>query len=252
MPTSMSKQWPICSITCCPTRNVSQSIANPPSAPVTRSIRGLTLMPLRIIAGQRGGFKLEAPHNRRTRPTSDRVRESVFNILGELVEGATAIDLFAGTGAMGLEALSRGASRAVLVEHDRETVQVIKRNLAHVRYEDRVEVIAGDAYRHARGLRFQPGDPPVILFLDPPYVEYERNWKKLRDLLHHLWINLPVDSAIVLEAGERLREGLLPEPSQWDLRRYGGTTIALAVKSQVDPSEPPSEEGETRPDQPEA
>src|SRR5947209_5066116 len=95
---------------------------------------------MRIIAGQRRGHKFDGPRDQSTRPTSDLVRESLFNILGESVEGLVVVDLFAGTGALGLEALSRGAERAIFVERNRENVALIRRNIATLRYEDRAQV----------------------------------------------------------------------------------------------------------------
>ena len=123
---------------------------------------------MRIIAGQRRGHKIDGPRaSGGTRPTSDLVRESLFNILGDLVVDRTVIDLFAGTGALGLEALSRGAESAVFVERDRECVSLIIRNVATLRYEDRASVRLADAYRWARA--FQPADVrPVVVLIDPP------------------------------------------------------------------------------------
>src|SRR5215213_8339785 len=92
---------------------------------------------MRIIAGQRRGHKFEGPRGGNTRPTSDLVRESLFNILGDSISGMMVVDLFAGTGALGLEALSRGAARALFVERNRENVALIHRNIATLRYEDR-------------------------------------------------------------------------------------------------------------------
>src|SRR3954454_23421881 len=100
---------------------------------------------MRIIAGQRRGHKFDGPKGSRTRPTSDLVRESLFNILGEVVDGLVIVDLFAGTGTLGLEALSRGASRAIFVEQNRDNVALIHRNLATLRYEDRGLVLPTDA-----------------------------------------------------------------------------------------------------------
>src|SRR4051812_32749637 len=102
---------------------------------------------MRIIAGQRRGHKFDGPKGSSTRPTSDLVRESIFNILGDLVEDRIVIDLFAGTGALGLEALSRGGRRAIFVEQNRDNVALIRRNLATLRYEDRARVFNADAYR---------------------------------------------------------------------------------------------------------
>src|SRR5438552_17742378 len=98
---------------------------------------------VRIIAGSRKGHRIEAPSGRRTRPTSDRVRENVFNIVAPWVEDAQVLDLFAGSGAMGLEALSRGAARAVLVEEDERACRAIKANLDKLRLTG-AEVVCRD------------------------------------------------------------------------------------------------------------
>src|SRR5689334_6005973 len=111
---------------------------------------------MRIIAGERRGHRIDGPKDQTTRPTSDLVRESLFNILREVVVGRVVVDLFAGTGALGLEALSRGAARAIFVEKDRDNVALIYRNMALLRYEDRVRIRSTDAYRWVRS--FTPVD----------------------------------------------------------------------------------------------
>lgn len=122
---------------------------------------------MRIVAGTRKGARIYAPRGRDTRPTSDRVREAVFAILGS-VEGASVLDLFAGSGALGLEALSRGAASAVLVETDPAAVATIERNLEKLRLAG-VEIVRSDALRYlARAhQRFD------VVFLDPPYEMVE-------------------------------------------------------------------------------
>jgi 16S rRNA (guanine966-N2)-methyltransferase len=184
---------------------------------------------MRIIAGQRRGHKFDGPKaSASTRPTSDLVRESLFNILGDLVVDRTVIDLFAGTGALGLEALSRGASRAIFVEKDRECVGLIFRNIATLRYEDRVQVRHADAYRWAR--TFQPADQdPVVVLLDPPYQDYERRGKALNQAIVQLVEKMPGGSVIALEGGRDLDERILAEFDTWDIRRYSSTQIAIKV-----------------------
>jgi 16S rRNA (guanine966-N2)-methyltransferase len=184
---------------------------------------------MRIIAGHRRGHKIDGPRaSARTRPTSDLVRESLFNILGDLVVGRTVFDLFAGTGALGLEALSRGAERAVFVEKDRECVGLIIRNIATLRYEDRTSVKLADAYRWAR--TFQPPDKqPVVLLIDPPYQEYERRGKILNQMIAKLVEKLPAGSVVVLEAGRVLDRRILEDFESWDVRRYSSTQIAVKV-----------------------
>jgi 16S rRNA (guanine966-N2)-methyltransferase len=195
---------------------------------------------MRIIAGQRRGHKFDGPKGGDTRPTSDLVRESLFNILGELVAGRIAIDLFAGTGALGLEALSRGAERAIFVEQNRGNVALIHRNLATLRFEDRGRVFTADAYRWARA--FAPIDEtPLVVFLDPPYREYEERPRKVNQLLEDLVRRLPAGSLIAAESSRMLDESILPELATWDVRRYGGTQIA--IRTLFPPEDGPGGEG---------
>jgi 16S rRNA (guanine966-N2)-methyltransferase len=125
---------------------------------------------MRIVAGVWRGRSLIAPPGTETRPTADRVRQALFDILmhaswagRSVVEGASILDVFAGTGAMGLEALSRGAARAVFVERSRSALTALRSNVAACRAEDRCEVLAIDA------LTLPAGEPADIVFLDPPY-----------------------------------------------------------------------------------
>jgi len=190
---------------------------------------------MRIIAGQRRGHKIDGPRPKADmRPTSDLVRESLFNIVGELMPGRIAVDLFAGTGAVGLEALSRGAERAIFIEKNRENVGLIHRNIAILRYQDRAQVRLTDAYRWAR--TFEPVEQaPMAVFLDPPYREYEIHRRRLGQLLGSLVANLPALSVIALEAGRDLDGEILPDFESWDIRRYGDTQIAIRVLSGTAP-----------------
>ena len=181
---------------------------------------------MRIIAGQRRGHKFDGPRDDVTRPTSDLVRESIFNILGELVVDRTAIDLYAGTGALGLEALSRGASRAVFVELNRDNAALIRRNIATLRYEDRARVQVANAHRWARGFTAE-GDDPLIVFLDPPYREYENHPDRVRRTLEVLLERLPEGSTLAVESRRDLDDAVLPDPDAWDVRRYGGTQVGI-------------------------
>lgn len=204
---------------------------------------------MRIIAGQRRGHKFDGPKGNSTRPTSDLVRESLFNILGEAIEGYIVVDLFAGTGALGLEALSRGAAHAVFVEKNRENVALIYRNVATLRYEDRGQVIATDAYRWARG--FEPiDDEPMVVLIDPPYRDFDEHPAKVHQLLQDLIAKLPAHSIIAIESRRTLDESLLPAPEQWDVRRYGGTQIA--IRFPVEDEQPDAVAAQPRQDEPTA
>lgn len=122
---------------------------------------------MRIVAGQWRGRTLRAPAGRSVRPTQDRVREAVFDILGGRVKGRTVLDLFAGTGAMALEALSRGAASAVLVETDPRVFEVLKRNMESLG-ADRAEALRLDYRQAVRVLRARRTHFDLV-FLDPPY-----------------------------------------------------------------------------------
>lgn len=122
----------------------------------------------RIIAGVARGRRLGAPKGTGTRPTSDKVRSAVFNLLGQFFEGGVVLDLYAGTGALALEALSRGCERAVCVEADRAAAELIRRNAESCGFGDRVEVIRS-AVEGALG-RLPPAGFDLV-FADPPYAD---------------------------------------------------------------------------------
>jgi 16S rRNA (guanine(966)-N(2))-methyltransferase RsmD len=122
---------------------------------------------MRIVAGSARGRRLAAPAGADTRPTSDKVREAVFNVLGQFFDGGAVLDLYAGTGALALEALSRGCDRAVCVESDRRAADVIARNAEGCGFADRVEVLRMPVERAAKLLL--PGSF-TLAFVDPPYA----------------------------------------------------------------------------------
>ena len=191
---------------------------------------------MRIIAGQRRGHKFDGPRDQATRPTSDLVREALFNIIGDAIDGWVVIDLFAGTGAIGLEALSRGASRAIFVERNRENVALIRRNVATLRYEDRATIVMADAYRWGRA--FAPADQePVAIYVDPPYADYEDQPARVNKLLAGLALAMPDGSLLAAESRRKLDEEVLPDLNLWDVRRYGGTQVAIRTIGESPESE---------------
>jgi 16S rRNA (guanine966-N2)-methyltransferase len=184
---------------------------------------------MRIISGQRRGHKIDGPRPKSdVRPTSDLVRESLFNMVGPLVVDRDIVDLFAGTGAIGLEALSRGARSATFIEKNRETLGLIHRNIAILRYQDRARVRLTDAYRWARAFQAETGEPMAV-FLDPPYREYEVHTRQMHELLATLMSRLPDGSVLAIEGGRGLDATILPDFDAWDIRRYGDTQIAILV-----------------------
>lgn len=121
---------------------------------------------MRVVGGSAKGHRLQAPRGTDTRPTSDKVRESIFNLVrSEFVDGAV-LDLFAGTGALGIEALSRGAERAILVERRSAACEVIRRNLAHTKFESRARVLCKPVERALPEL----DEPFSLILADPPYA----------------------------------------------------------------------------------
>lgn len=123
---------------------------------------------MRIIAGRLRGRRLFSPKTRRIRPTAGKVREALFSILGQRVEGARVLDLFAGTGALGLEALSRGAQDAVFVEADPSAARLLKRNIESLGLDAACRVVVADVFRALGIISGERGSFDIVL-LDPPY-----------------------------------------------------------------------------------
>ena len=174
---------------------------------------------MRIIAGSRKGARIVAPKGWDTRPTGDRAREAAFNLIGP-VEGATVLDLFAGSGAMGLEALSRGAERAVFVESDPDAVRAIERNLDKLRLTG-ATVVRRDA-RTALAAEASARRVYDLVIADPPYTE----WPELeRTLAAYLADVLAPDGLLVVETAARV-EPALPLRLRTS-RRYGSARLTL-------------------------
>ena len=174
---------------------------------------------MRIVAGSRKGHRIAAPKGVVTRPTGDRVREAVFSIIGP-VEGARVLDLFAGSGALGLEALSRGATSCVFVERDRQAAVVIRANLAKLRLTGAVvldrTVVAALREERDRGRRYD------LVLADPPYEEWREQERAIAELVPGL---LADDALVVVETSEHVEPDL-----PLDLvttRRYGSARITV-------------------------
>ena len=148
---------------------------------------------MRIIAGEARGRIIEAPAGLHTRPTLDRVRENLFNMIQNDVPGSRVLDLFAGSGALSLEALSRGASYAVLADIDRNACTVQKRNISSLRYEDRTRQFRCDWLNAVHQLQ-EEREKFDLVFLDPPYAMLD-----LQDVFFSLIPLIRPDSLIILE-----------------------------------------------------
>lgn len=181
-------------------------------------------MGLRIIAGEFKGKKLTSVRGKTIRPTADRTRESVFNILSHRVPEAIVLDLFAGTGALGIEALSRGAESAVFVDNSRESLSVIRRNVESCALDDRASIIKWNIEKNLNCLKAVKTGFDLV-FIDPPYH---------RNLLKPTLFNLDQSkslknrSCIVVE-----HASLEPVPTDLlafeltDQRRYGKTLVSF-------------------------
>jgi len=177
---------------------------------------------MRVIAGGAGGIRLAVP-KRGVRPTMDRVKAAVFSSLGDAVAGACVLDLFAGSGALGIEALSRGASSAVFVEEDRQSAEIVERNLAKTELKGRVrQQDVFDFLRQASGAEtFQ------IIFADPPYEKPKYGESYTAKLLSNEALPRLLDSSGVFVLEKRPKE-TLPEMKLWRIIRektYGATEV---------------------------
>ena len=170
---------------------------------------------MRVVAGELGGRKLVTPAGLGTRPTTDKVRQAVFNSLDAagLLDGAVCVDLFAGSGALGIEAISRGAANCTFVERDRAALDALRTNLAALGIADRASVVVADALSWVRGA------PPVdIALIDPPYT-FDR-WSELLD---------PLDAGVVVAESDR--ELSLPGWHVRRAKRYGRTWVSTLERA---------------------
>ncbi|HEX2783143.1 MAG TPA: 16S rRNA (guanine(966)-N(2))-methyltransferase RsmD [Ilumatobacteraceae bacterium] len=165
---------------------------------------------IRVVSGEFGGRKLVVPAGLATRPTTDKVRQAVFNSLDSagLIDGAAVVDLFAGSGALGIEALSRGSATCVFVERDRAALQALRANISALGLTDRTTIVASDVPAWVPALRGID-----LALIDPPY-EFD-GWGQLLAVLQVPYV--------VAEAGHEIEP-----PTGWDLvksRRYGRTWV---------------------------
>jgi 16S rRNA (guanine966-N2)-methyltransferase len=177
---------------------------------------------LRVISGSAGGLLLKSPKRHELRPTQDRIRQVIFSSLAEIIPGARVLDLYAGTGSFGIEALSRGAQRAVFVEQDREACDCIRENLRHCRLENGGEVRQGDALAYLAG----PDGEFDLIFADPPY-DKKRGTLNGHPLLARLAHHLCAKGTIVWE---HFAEQHLEEAGEWQVirhRSYGETGLTF-------------------------
>jgi 16S rRNA (guanine(966)-N(2))-methyltransferase RsmD len=179
---------------------------------------------MRITGGTGRGTRLRVPAGDRVRPTADKVKQALFNILGEQVRDAVFLDLYAGTGGIGIEALSRGAARAVLIDDSRKSLQIIRQNVEQAGFGSRAQVIASKAESYVRKTaeRFR------IVFLDPPYTQ------EILPLLELIEGSALLEPDAVVVA-EHFKKQPSPEHagrlSLYREARYGDTVLAFYKES---------------------
>lgn len=185
---------------------------------------------VRIVGGTHRGRKLEFNGDPRVRPMKDRTREAVFNLLGPIVKGAYAIDLFGGTGVVGLESISRGAAGATFIECHVPTSKKIRANAEMLGVADRIMIMAGDAFRCvAQDMELVPpayATLPWVVFCCPPYAFYAERLDEVRALVHRLRERAPADSRLVVEAAIPFDFAQLGD-ADWRVREYAPATVGI-------------------------
>lgn len=188
---------------------------------------------LRIVGGKFRGRQISYSGDPVTRPMKDNIREAVFNLIGGYVKNKVAFDLFGGTGAMGLEAISRGASRALIIERHIPTVRIIKENIQELGLEEQTEVMSGDSFFWGRKFIKEkdtwPAEPWVVLCC-PPYDFYIDRWDELQTLIESLFAAAPQQSIFVVESDDRFDPQQLPDADAWEVRQYAPARVAIFKK----------------------
>lgn len=180
---------------------------------------------MRVAGGKVKGHRLKVPKIRDVRPTQESIRTAIFNILGDLVENKKVLDLYAGSGSLGIEALSRGAKEAIFIESNRHGCKVIKENLAHAKISPKGKVICRDV---KQALLELPDNDIELVFLDPPY-----SIGKLDYIFRVLVPHLRRGAIVVYEHSKSTEAPSVPELRIFDRRAYGGTKVTFLTHTQA-------------------
>lgn len=193
---------------------------------------------MRIVGGTLRGRKIAYLGDPRTRPMKDRTREAIFNLLSTDVADKQAVDLFAGTGALGIEALSRGAAGAVFFEKHFPTADAIRRNLEVLGIGDRGRVTACDTFLQIRrvrrdGAKLFDDERPWLVFCSPPYDFFRARESDMLTLIDDVLALAPPQSIFVVEADERFDFSSLPHAESWRVRPYSPAVVGIYRRDNV-------------------
>lgn len=183
-----------------------------------------TLDAMRIIAGEFRGREMLPPESDATRPVTDRVKQSIFDILTPWLDGATVYDCFAGTGSMGLESLSRGSRFVTFFEADRSALKRLGDNIQTFGLQERSKVIGGDIFKWANAAP-APAQRANLIFLDPPYKFLTEQSDALKQLARQLAQNHLSPEGVVIFRHDAQDQLALPGLGQVDVREYGGMSV---------------------------
>ena len=196
---------------------------------------------MRVIAGSARGHKLQSVPGDSTRPITDRAKEALFSIIGDAIGETHVLDLFGGTGAVGIEALSRGAAHAHFMDRERKAIQTIQANLRHCKVDDRATVEQGDSFTLLQSYR---GDPFDLIYIAPP--QYQNLWHKALTLVDSRPDLLAAGGAVIVQIHPREETPVeLHHLEEYDRRRYGSTILLFYATAEdlVEDEEGASEDG---------
>lgn len=181
---------------------------------------------LRIVGGRFRGRRLTYSGDQRTRPMKDRVRQAMFDLLGPSVRATHAIDLFGGTGALALEAISRGAQRATIIERHVPTARLIQSNAASLGATEQTEIVAADAFWWAK-MTTHNLTLPWTVFCSPPYRFYHDQTEQILELIRWFTRHAPPGSNFVVESDTEFNPALLPQAERWTVRDHPPARLAV-------------------------
>lgn len=193
---------------------------------------------LRIVGGKFRGRLIDYSGDPVTRPMKDNIREALFNLVGGWVKGKPVFDLFAGTGAMGLEALSRGATKCFFVERHIPSIRIIQENVLGLDPDLPVEINSSDTFFWVRRFLKTPDQwpkEPWVIFCCPPYAVYVERPDEILKMIGDLVGVAPQGSVFVVESDSRFDPTLLPDPESWSIRKYSPALVAIRRERAADP-----------------